>query len=42
MRKRDHEFGLSFGSFMVRLRASDIGNWMLMARGGIGLSNHCV
>src|SRR6266567_8819522 len=37
----DHEFGLSFGSFMARLRASDIGNWMLMARGGIGFSNHC-
>src|SRR6266511_519693 len=36
----DHEFGLSFGSFMVRLRASDIGNWMLMALGGIGLWNH--
>jgi glycine/D-amino acid oxidase-like deaminating enzyme len=37
-----HEFGLSFGSLMSRLRASDIGNWMLMPRGGIGLSNHCV
>src|SRR6266566_3838153 len=37
----DHEFGLSFGSFIARLRASDIGNWMLMARGGIGFSNHC-
>jgi hypothetical protein len=37
-----HEFGLSFGSLMSRLRASDIGNWMLMPRGGIELSNHCV
>src|SRR5262249_61298759 len=36
----DYEFGLSFGSLMARLRASDIGNWMLMARGGIGRSNH--
>src|SRR5262249_55780010 len=38
----DHEFGLSFGSLMTRLRASDIGSWMLMARGGIGFSDHCV
>src|SRR5262249_34839323 len=26
----DYEFGLSFGSLMARLRASDIGSWMLM------------
>src|SRR5262249_45109241 len=37
-----YEFGLSFGSFMVRLRASDIGSWMLMSLGGIGRSNQRV
>jgi integrase-like protein len=41
-RNGDHEFGLSFGSLMVRLRASDIGNWILMARGGTWRSVRCV
>jgi hypothetical protein len=36
----NHEFGLSFGFFTSRLSSSDIGNWMLMPLGGIGLSNH--
>jgi hypothetical protein len=34
------EFGRSFGSLIARLRASDMGSWMLMLLGGIGFSNH--
>jgi hypothetical protein len=34
------ELALSFGALSNSLSLSDIGNWMSMPLGGIGLSNH--